>query len=171
MATNKQTSTAIFPGSFDPFHNGHALVLQTAAKMYDKVIIYVANNSAKFYDVDLKTRFAIVKKAVLSLDLKNVEVVMQDTRETTAEYTKRMKIQHIVRGLRDKAEVTPYESNLAEWYLETNHDLQFHYIVVPMSLSGTEIRNRLKLGKSIMDLVVVETETDIRDTYGRYGKR
>ena len=39
--------TAIYPGSFDPFTNGHLDVVQRAAKLFDRVIVAVAKNEGK----------------------------------------------------------------------------------------------------------------------------
>jgi len=38
---------AIYPGTFDPFHNGHLDIVRRAARLFDKVIIVMADNSAK----------------------------------------------------------------------------------------------------------------------------
>ena len=38
---------AVYPGSFDPIHNGHIDVIRRAARIFDKVIVTIANNEAK----------------------------------------------------------------------------------------------------------------------------
>ena len=38
---------ALFPGSFDPFTNGHLDMVERAAKMFDEVIIGVFVNTSK----------------------------------------------------------------------------------------------------------------------------
>jgi len=39
--------TAIYPGSFDPMTNGHLDVIQRAVKLFDRIIVAVANNQQK----------------------------------------------------------------------------------------------------------------------------
>ena len=39
--------TALYAGSFDPFTNGHLEVVEKALKIFDKIVILVANNNAK----------------------------------------------------------------------------------------------------------------------------
>ena len=42
-----QRRTALFPGSFDPFTNGHLDLARRAAALFDRVVIAVAHNPAK----------------------------------------------------------------------------------------------------------------------------
>jgi len=39
--------TALFPGSFDPFHNGHLEVVEAASKLFDKVVVAPMRNTQK----------------------------------------------------------------------------------------------------------------------------
>ena len=38
---------AIFPGSFDPFTNGHYDIVKRGAGLFDELIIAIGNNSSK----------------------------------------------------------------------------------------------------------------------------
>lgn len=39
--------TALFPGSFDPFHNGHLEIVETAAHLFDRVVVAPVRNPQK----------------------------------------------------------------------------------------------------------------------------
>jgi pantetheine-phosphate adenylyltransferase len=39
--------TALFPGSFDPFHNGHLEIVETAAKLFDHIVVAPMRNPQK----------------------------------------------------------------------------------------------------------------------------
>lgn len=88
--------TAIFPGSFDPFTIGHYDVLESALKLFDKVIIAVGYNSTKQGYFDPQTRVEIIRKATGNLS--NVEVCSYT--ELTIDLCNRLGVEYIVRGLR-----------------------------------------------------------------------
>jgi pantetheine-phosphate adenylyltransferase len=39
--------TALFPGSFDPFHNGHLEVVEAASRLFDQVVVAPMRNTQK----------------------------------------------------------------------------------------------------------------------------
>ncbi|MFA6334417.1 MAG: pantetheine-phosphate adenylyltransferase [Bacteroidales bacterium] len=88
--------TAIFPGSFDPFTLGHLDVLQSALKLFDKVVIAVGNNVQKSGLFSVENRIGIIKSATGSMD--NVEVCSYSG--LTIDLCKKLNIKFIIRGLR-----------------------------------------------------------------------
>lgn len=40
-------AVALYPGSFDPLHNGHVSVIEVAAEVFDEVLVAVGHNPAK----------------------------------------------------------------------------------------------------------------------------
>ena len=39
--------TALFPGSFDPFHNGHLEIVETASRLLERIVIAPGAATAK----------------------------------------------------------------------------------------------------------------------------
>ena len=63
----------LYPGSFDPFHEGHLAVVERAAAMFDEVVVAAIVNPGKARGAPLEQRQAQVAEAVAHLP--NVEVV------------------------------------------------------------------------------------------------
>ena len=65
---------AVYPGTFDPFTNGHRdLVQRASSNIFDKVYICVVANSKKDTVFSLDERVDLAKKSLESI--KNVEVI------------------------------------------------------------------------------------------------
>ncbi len=88
--------TVIYPGSFDPLTNGHLDLIQRATKLFDKVIVTVAENENKKPLFSRAERVELVRGCVQHLP--NVEVDVLDG--LLVNYAEKRSAQAIVRGLR-----------------------------------------------------------------------
>lgn len=87
---------AIYPGTFDPITYGHIDIIKRALKLFDKVVITVARNSAKNPLFTEEERLVMIREAVRNL--KGVEVDSFDG--LLVSYARRKKATAFVRGLR-----------------------------------------------------------------------
>ncbi len=86
----------IYPGSFDPITNGHLDVIQRAAKMFDRVVVAIAENESKHPLLTLPERLTLVRETVKPFA--NVEA---DTfTGLLVDYVERRKGMAVLRGLR-----------------------------------------------------------------------
>ncbi|WP_100266376.1 pantetheine-phosphate adenylyltransferase [Mariprofundus ferrinatatus] len=67
------SNTAIYPGTFDPITLGHVDVVRRGLKMFDRVVIGVADNPGKGPMFNAETRLAMVRETFA--DEENVEAV------------------------------------------------------------------------------------------------
>ncbi|NOS69537.1 MAG: pantetheine-phosphate adenylyltransferase [Verrucomicrobia bacterium] len=88
--------TAIYPGSFDPFTNGHLDIVERASRLFDRVVVAVASSEAKHPLFSISERVALVKETVRGL--KNVEADSFDC--LLVDYVRKQSAQAVVRGLR-----------------------------------------------------------------------
>lgn len=88
--------TVIYPGSFDPFHNGHLDVVRRAARIFDRVVVAVALNEAKKPLFSFEERHRLVRASLE--DLKNVEAESFDG--LLVDYVVRRGACAVLRGLR-----------------------------------------------------------------------
>ncbi len=90
------STTAIYPGTFDPITNGHTDIVGRATRMFDQVIVAVAGSTGKSTTFSTAERVALARAALAGIS--NVEVA-SFTGLMTA-YAKQRGARVIVRGLR-----------------------------------------------------------------------
>jgi pantetheine-phosphate adenylyltransferase len=88
--------TAIYPGSFDPLTNGHLAIIQRGLKVFDRLVVAVANNPQKAPLFTAEERKALISGAIG--DDKRVEVDSFDS--LLVEYVRRKGVHTVLRGLR-----------------------------------------------------------------------
>ena len=89
----------LYPGTFDPIHNGHLDIIRRAVKLVDRLVIGVAANSAKRPLFSLEERVVTVQEeTVVCGEVTEIEVVAYDG--LTIHFAREVGAQVIVRGLR-----------------------------------------------------------------------
>ncbi|MCY4532257.1 MAG: pantetheine-phosphate adenylyltransferase [Gammaproteobacteria bacterium] len=94
-------TTVLYPGTFNPIHNGHTDLIQRAAGLFDKIILGIATSPQKSPNI-LKVRVELAE-AVLQ-DLPNVEV--RGFNSLTVDFANEVNAQIILKGIRT---VTDFE--------------------------------------------------------------
>ncbi|MGL5410342.1 MAG: pantetheine-phosphate adenylyltransferase [Shewanella sp.] len=102
------TTRVIYPGTFDPITNGHTDLIMRAAKLFDQVIVGVANSPSKRPLFDLAERVQLVEQITSALP--NVRVVGFAGLLVDVAKTERATI--LIRGVRTVADFE-YEFQLA----------------------------------------------------------
>ena len=113
---------AVYPGSFDPITNGHLDILQRACRVFDKVIVLVAQNPNKKSNFSSEERVEMIKEAAKSLN--NVEVFADSG--LTVKFAKEHGATHLIRGLRAVSDFE-YEFQLASAneFVDSSIDMVF----------------------------------------------
>ena len=115
---------AIYPGSFDPFTNGHLDIVKKASALFDEVDVVIGVNAAKrrtFSALDMK---AAIEKTLCEMGLENVSVTIHDG--LVAEYAKTNGVAYMIRGLRNNMDYK-YEENIAEVNKLINPEMEYVY--------------------------------------------
>ncbi|MGK7247326.1 pantetheine-phosphate adenylyltransferase [Buttiauxella agrestis] len=99
---------AIYPGTFDPITNGHLDIVTRASKMFDTLILAIANSPHKKTMFTLEERVHLAQGVIAHLP--NVEVV--GFGNLMANFAKTQQANILVRGLRTAADFE-YEMQLA----------------------------------------------------------
>ena len=143
---------AVYPGSFDPLHNGHLDVIQRAARIFDHLTVAVLHNPLKPTTLfDIEERLAIARASVDGL--KNVEAAMFEG--LLVEFCRQSGSRVIVRGLRA---ISDYEAELQVAHLnrQMNPAVETLFVMTATRwsfVSSTRIKEIAQLGASVDKLV------------------
>ena len=99
---------AVYPGSFDPITHGHLDILQRALKVFDGVVIAVAQNRSKTALFSPHERADLVRQAVKGI----ADVEVDPFSGLLVDYVRKRGATIVVRGLRAVADFD-YEFQLA----------------------------------------------------------
>ena len=110
----------IYPGSFDPFTNGHNDILSRSLKIFDKVIIAVVKNSAKNYLFSLEDRVRMIND--LFKDHEYISCMGLDSK-LTVDLASELSAQGIIRGLRAVSDFE-YEFQIASINRSQNPEIE-----------------------------------------------
>ena len=99
-------ASVLYPGSFDPIHNGHLEIIETASRLFDRVHVAAMRNPQKGEPLfSMEERRAMIDESVAHLD--NVEVTMFSS--LVVDLARERGADFIVKGLRA---VSDFESEL-----------------------------------------------------------
>ncbi|MGL4250831.1 MAG: pantetheine-phosphate adenylyltransferase [Aeromonas sp.] len=102
------TTRVIYPGTFDPVTNGHTDLIGRAARLFDEVIVGVANSPSKRPLFDLAERVQLVQQ--VTSQLPNIKVV--GFSGLLVDFAKEHRANVLIRGLRAVSDFE-YEFQLA----------------------------------------------------------
>lgn len=115
---------ALYPGSFDPFTNGHLDIVKKASALFDQVYIVIGVNALKrrsFTAEDIKTA---IEQTLQQCDIHNCRVCIHDG--LIAAFAKDNGIRYMIRGLRNNMDYN-YEENIAEVNKLINPNMEYIY--------------------------------------------
>jgi len=117
-------SKAIYPGSFDPFTNGHLDIVKKSAELFGEVYVVIGVNANKRRSFDPAKMKQAIEATVKNLNITNVKVAVFEG--LVAEYAKTNGIKYMIRGLRNNMDYN-YEENIAEVNKLINPDMEYVY--------------------------------------------
>ena len=153
---------AIYPGTFDPITCGHIDILKKAMNIFDKVILAVAEHTAKHNSLfTIDERVYLCKESVK--DIKGVEV--KKFSGLVVDFAKEQNSTIMIRGLRAVSDFE-YELSLALMNKKLNEDIDTMFFVPDakyLYLSSTIVKQVVKLGGDIHDLIPPIVEKALKE--------
>ncbi len=112
---------ALFPGSFDPIHDGHISIYKKATELFDEVLVYVTFNPRKNNAENVFERAEKIQ-AILP------EVKVLSGHQMTTDVARQNNCQYIVRGIRNDSDIK-YELAMASGNKELNREIESILII------------------------------------------
>ena len=153
--------TIIYPGTFDPIHNGHINIAERAATLFDKLIFVVADNEEKFPMFTVKERVLMIEKA--TEHIKNITV--SSTSDLIVNFAKSVNAVALIRGLRHVSDFE-FEFQMAMMNVHLNPKIDT-ILMMPdekyIHINSTVIKNVSRLHGNISTYVPKSVEECLRN--------
>jgi pantetheine-phosphate adenylyltransferase len=154
----------LYPGSFDPIHNGHIEMIETAAHLFDQVVVATMRNPQKGEPLfDLEDRKAMIEESLQHLE--NVSVVTFAKLVVTL--AAEIGADFIVKGLRS---TTDFESEMAQAQVNLNVS-GVHTVFLPSASANSAvaskyIRDIARFGGDVSSMVPDPVTKRLAEKYG-----
>jgi len=143
--------TVLYPGTFDPITNGHLDLIERAARLFDKVIVAVAESAGKNPLFSVEERVSLVEEVVK--DMANVEVCGFSC--LLVDLAKQKQANVFLRGLRAVSDFE-YEFQLANMNRRLAPEVESLFLTPDEKhsfISSTLVREIAALGGNVDDFV------------------
>lgn len=155
--------TAIYPGTFDPITSGHIDLIARAAKLFDRVVVAVAENPGKSPLFGVDERVQLTKDVVG--EYTNVDVI--GFNGLLVACARKVNAQVVLRGLRAVSDFE-YEFQLAWMNRRLSADFETIFLTPSEQyafISSSMIREIAKLGGDVSDFVPERIKTALIEKF------
>lgn len=170
MMSERTEKRALFPGTFDPFTNGHLDLAERAAKLFDRVVIAVADSAAK------KPLFSVAERKEMILStLATLPPGISSRYEVTSfsglvvDCARNEKAAVIVRGLRAVSDFE-FEFQMALMNRHLSADVEVVFLMPAARytfLNSTLVKEVARLGGKVDALVPPGVLADLGERFRR----
>ncbi len=142
---------AMYPGSFDPFTNGHLDMVRKASVLFDTVYIVLGINAKKKRTFDALQIKEAIEKTLEGANITNCIVCVHDG--VIAQFAYDNKIKYMIRGLRNNMDYN-YEENIAEVNKLINPDMEYLYFRADnVAVSSSMVKELYSYGMDVSAFV------------------
>ena len=154
---------AVYPGMFDPVHNGHVDVIQRSRQIFDELIVAVVANPSKEPLFSMKERLEMIDEA--TSDLSNFRIVAFDG--LLIDLVARERADCIVRGIRAISDFE-YEFQMALMNRKLRSTVETVFLMPHEKytyISSRLIKEVASFGTSVAGMVPLIVEKKLAEKY------
>ena len=143
--------TAVYPGSFDPITNGHIDLIERAIRIFDRLIVAVAEHGDKTPLFTMEERVEMVREIAKKYDRVTVDLISG----LTVDYVRRQGALVIVKGLRAISDFE-FELQMALMNRKLDSDIETVFLMPSIQysyLKSSLVKEVARLGGCLEDLV------------------
>ncbi len=165
--SDRKKIIALYPGTFDPITNGHVSLIDRALRLFDSLVVAVAQNSPKQTLFPAKERYEMVKEALAENGLSHVRVDKFDN--LLADYARSIGATAIIRGLRAVSDFE-FEFQMALMNRKLQHEIETVFLMPALSwvyLSSTIVKEVARNGGDITSMVPEPVRRRLAAKFGK----
>jgi pantetheine-phosphate adenylyltransferase len=162
------TRVGLYPGTFDPIHNGHTDIIGRAVKLVDKLVLGVAINTGKGPMFTLEERVAIVEEAAAPLR-DRAEIIVQPFQGLTMHFAREVGASIIVRGLRAVADFE-FEFQMTAMNQQLDRDIETVFLMADprhQAIASKLVKEIAELGGDVSRFVSPHVKDRLMAKVGR----
>ena len=156
---------AVYPGTFDPVTNGHIDLVERSLRIFDKVIVAVAENPKKKPLFSPEERIAMLTKATGRYE----NVVIEGFDGLLVDYVRKKRAVGIIRGLRAVSDFE-YEMQMALMNRRLDNTIETVFLMPSEEYSfitATIVREAASYGGDVSSLVPKVVVEKLRKKFGK----
>jgi pantetheine-phosphate adenylyltransferase len=162
------TRVGLYPGTFDPIHNGHMDLIRRAVKLVDTLILGIAINAGKGPMFSLEERVAIAEEAVAPLR-NSTEIIVRPFEGLTMHFAREVGAGIIVRGLRAVADFE-FEFQMTAMNQQLDRDIETVFLMADprhQAIASKLIKEIAQLGGDVTPFVSPAIKDRLMDKVSR----
>jgi len=163
----KSPCVAVYPGTFDPITHGHTDLVTRAARVFEHVVVAIAESPHKTPFLSLEKRIQLARTQLSGLD--NIEIV--GFRTLLVDFVREKGATVIVRGLRAVSDFE-YEFQLASMNRNLCEEVETMFLTPDEQygfISSTLVREVARLGGDVSQFVGEEVQHALQEQFDSDG--